>query len=195
VLFGCSYTFKASFVSEIVDVIFRKRTESLIEFAVKFGIEFPWPICSALQWFDSVLGVDSMGTEDNDSVRDETAIRIHRITGVELYRCHGYLEHLSLAHLSKLFWASGQQPGPMFHDPLEDDPQIAPIIKQVEAEAEVLAQQEFERLLARHGLPTDLHPGMGRCHHVWGIMGTILRERHGIDWLSPARMNPWVNID
>ena len=138
---------------------------------------------------------DNVSTEENDSPIHETVMRIHRATGVPIARCQQHLEHLPLAHLSKLFCAVSQQQGRMFHDPLEDDPALAAIIKQVESEAEVLAVEEFEEFLRESGLPSGLTPGMGRCHHIWGIMQKLLRERHGIDWLTPAEMNPWVNID
>jgi len=36
---------------------------------------------------------------------------------------------------------------------------------------------------------------MGRCHGVWKKMKEILRTEHGIEWYSPAEMNPKVAFD
>lgn len=65
-----------------------------------------------------------------------------------------------------------------YHDPLEDDPVHGPVIKQVMDE--VIERSEGRRL---------------RCHSLWFETDRILRERHGITWFSPSRMNPGTIYD
>ena len=40
------------------------------------------------------------------------------------------------------------------------------------------------------------HPrGMGFCHACWHERAAVLSEQFGIEWRSPARMNPRVLFD
>lgn len=41
----------------------------------------------------------------------------------------------------------------------------------------------------------DRRRGMGFCHLFWRTKKRILREKYGIDWLSPSDMNPMVKFD
>lgn len=73
--------------------------------------------------------------------------------------------------------------GRLHHDPQEDDPELRPLIDAAEQEAEA-------QLLAEgHGL------SLGFCHLLWPLQQTILREKHGIHWQTPAEMNPDVIFD
>jgi hypothetical protein len=65
------------------------------------------------------------------------------------------------------------------HDPIEDAPEIKPIMRDVERRA------EKESLIV----------GMGRCHDVWGRMRQILKTEHGIVWYSPSQMNTCILFD
>ncbi|NQS72554.1 MAG: hypothetical protein HQQ73_10465 [Desulfobulbaceae bacterium] len=53
------------------------------------------------------------------------------------------------------------------------------------------AKREAEKLL-KHD---PLRGQMGFCHLYWTIVKRILWEKHGIDWKSPAEMNPDVFFD
>lgn len=66
-----------------------------------------------------------------------------------------------------------RNPEAELHDPIEDNPRIRPIIREVERRAE----------------KESMVPGMGRCHDVWARMGRILKNEHGIIWYPPSRMN------
>ena len=59
------------------------------------------------------------------------------------------------------------------HDPIEDAPDIRPIVRQVERRAEKESAIQ----------------GMGLCHDVWGRMRDILKNEHGIVWYPPSRIN------
>ncbi len=65
-----------------------------------------------------------------------------------------------------------------YHDPLEDDPEMGPLIRQVKEEVEV---KNAGRKL--------------RCRSLWYEIATTLRERHGIIWFPPSAMNPGVLYD
>lgn len=65
------------------------------------------------------------------------------------------------------------------HDPIEDDPELQPIL----AEAAAIAEAEVP------------DTGMGWCHSVWERQQRILRSRYSIEWFSPADMNPGVFYD
>jgi hypothetical protein len=66
-----------------------------------------------------------------------------------------------------------------FHDPIEDDPDIKPIMRAVERRA------EKESPIV----------GMGRCHDVWSRMRQILKTEHGIVWYPPSQMNTHILFD
>ncbi len=72
--------------------------------------------------------------------------------------------------------------GEMLHDPIEDEPQMAAVLAQAEAQAEV-------------GVPSAAKEKMGYCHVLWQRKAEILRSRFGVVWYSPADMNPYVLID
>jgi hypothetical protein len=68
------------------------------------------------------------------------------------------------------------------HDPLEDDPRWAAVVRAAEARAQALAQAR--------GID-----GMGACHFIWREQERILREEHGLAWWSPAHLNPTTMYD
>ncbi len=66
-------------------------------------------------------------------------------------------------------------------DPIELTPEWKKINKEVEKELDELFK--------------DHHRGMGFCHLYWHEKRRILKEKYGIDWHSPAQMNPRVIFD
>lgn len=66
------------------------------------------------------------------------------------------------------------------------DPKLKAIIKQAEKEAE-------EEVARRFG--GKLPAGLGLCHSLWGEQKRILKEKHNIDWKTPAEMNPYIIFD
>ena len=65
------------------------------------------------------------------------------------------------------------------YDPKEDDPKFTLIIDQAEEEA---------------GKNLEDYNGheIGFCYRYWSEIQHILKEKHGIDWKSPAEMNPYM---
>jgi hypothetical protein len=72
------------------------------------------------------------------------------------------------------------------HDPIEDDPKFKSIIEAAgrEAEAELANEPKAIRI-----------GGDGYCHQFWSTKTRILKEKYGVDWKSPAEMNPDVLFD
>ena len=70
--------------------------------------------------------------------------------------------------------------GGFYHDPIEDDPKIGPIVQAAydRAESEITPQLVW-----------------GRCHSTWMLVRRILEEDHGIIWYSPSSMNPGTRFD
>jgi hypothetical protein len=79
--------------------------------------------------------------------------------------------------LRRIQQARGSQrqhdPHAELHDPIEDNPRVHQIVREVERRAEKESTIQ----------------GMGRCHEVWGRMQRILKSEHGIVWYPPSRMN------
>lgn len=71
-------------------------------------------------------------------------------------------------------------------DPKERNPKYSDIIKQADKEA----QQE---LLNKFG--SGIAQKEGYCHMLWDTQQRILEEKYGIEWKSPAEMNPGVLFD
>jgi hypothetical protein len=65
-----------------------------------------------------------------------------------------------------------------YYDPIEDEPEYKKIIDEVRIEAENKYPKEE----------------LGRCSYIWWYMEEKLPQQ-GIDWLSPATMNPHIRFD
>jgi hypothetical protein len=68
-------------------------------------------------------------------------------------------------------------------DPQERDPKKKKLIKAAEAEAEYSMEQDGTIELG------------GACHILWGRQQDILKEKYGINWRTPADMNPDIMFD
>jgi hypothetical protein len=66
-------------------------------------------------------------------------------------------------------------------DPIED----ALKFKEILAQADEAAEEELE----------DEPHGLGFCHVFWATKKRILKTKYGIDWKSPAEMNPNVDFE
>lgn len=66
-------------------------------------------------------------------------------------------------------------------DPVENTEKYKAIIDDVE--------RELDEMLK------DYPKGMGFCHHYWHCKRVLLKEKYGIEWRSPAMMNPRVMFD
>lgn len=41
----------------------------------------------------------------------------------------------------------------------------------------------------------QLYERFGSCHELWDIQQKLLKEKHNIDWRTPAEMNPHITFD
>jgi len=54
---------------------------------------------------------------------------------------------------------------------------------------------------AKRLMPDDLEQAaqvfiqLGSCHRLWDMQKTILKEKYGITWYSPAELNPEIKYD
>jgi hypothetical protein len=69
------------------------------------------------------------------------------------------------------------------HDPVEDDPRFDEAFKTIDS--------EVEKALLNH--PLKGH--MGFIHIVWETKQQLLKYNYGIEWQTPAEMNPQVIFD
>ena len=69
--------------------------------------------------------------------------------------------------------------GEFLSDPIERDPIFRGLIEEAAVRAESNVKYE----------------GRGLCHIIWAEQARILKEENGIDWYSPAEMNPWIMFD
>jgi hypothetical protein len=70
---------------------------------------------------------------------------------------------------------------PIRHDPIEDDPHLRPIFRAADKEA--------------HDAWKDVPQHLGTIHGYWGTKKRILRDKYGIEWRTPAELNPKVAFD
>ena len=68
-------------------------------------------------------------------------------------------------------------------DPLDDDPDYSPLIQAVEERVNLELEAEGR------------NRGFGSCHMVWWKKKRILWEEYGIDWKTPAELNPHIIYD
>ncbi len=66
------------------------------------------------------------------------------------------------------------------YDPVEDTPEFQAIKDELE-----------KKIVAKIGE----NRGMGYCHLYWATKREILKQDYGIEWKSPAVLNPRVHFD
>lgn len=77
--------------------------------------------------------------------------------------------------------------GGLKHDPIEDTVEYKRVIAEVNQEV----NQEVDRFMEEHHNKVLL----GACHIDWAAKKRILKDKHDIDWKTPAEMNPIVCFD
>ena len=115
-----------------------------------------------------------MPDADTDVTADDVLV-LRKATGLGISDCRRFLLGLPVARRQRVLLAARTQVGTL-HDPIEDDPSLSDVFGTVRREVE----QRSDGKRAR-----------GR----WRLMQEILRERYGIDWMTPAEMNPGCAFD
>jgi len=125
--------------------------------------------------------------------------RIREATGMGWLESRMFLAGRPAAFSERIITAKEKQKDRLLHDPIEDDPAFAVQF----ADAKRMAQEVFQSWVAkrnadylRRGMTNMVseHP-RGGCHFLWREMKRILLEKYGIEWFTPAEMNPGVIFD
>ena len=88
-------------------------------------------------------------------------------------------------------------------EPIEDDdPIIVEFFKTLRADNKAQDEIRKKRIEeAKELLPTDptraaqLLSKLGSCHTLWSLQKTILKEKYGITWYTPAELHPDIKYD
>lgn len=88
-------------------------------------------------------------------------------------------------------------------EPIEDDdPVTVEFFKTLRTDLKAqdeLRKKQIEE--AKKLLPTDparaaeLLSQLGSCHTLWSLQKTILKEKYGITWYTPAELHPEIKFD
>lgn len=71
----------------------------------------------------------------------------------------------------------------LYYDPVEDDPRYADVFKKI--------NDEVNEALTEH----PKKGSMGFVHIIWEMKKQILKQKYGINWKTPAELNPQVMFD
>lgn len=147
-------------------------------------------------WYDSGMQEKS----DNDRVSAELVVRFHRAVDLPLLKARQFLEQLAPADRLRLVETVESNPGRLLHDPIEDHPEIGPIVERVQLEVTHEVRERHRIRIAEleqtsPALSATLRSGRGLSHQIWHSAKQRLRDEYGIEWRSPAEMNPWVMFD
>ena len=88
-------------------------------------------------------------------------------------------------------------------EPIEDDdPIMVEFFKTLRADNKAQDEIRKKRIEeAKELLPTDptraaqLLSKLGSCHTLWSLQKTILKEKYGITWYTPAELHPDIRYD
>ena len=103
-----------------------------------------------------------------------------RATGFTMSEARSILENMSPKLRTRVLLAvQTQDSDEGLSDPIEYDEVFGQLVKAAAVKAE---QNVKDR-------------GRGACHMIWEEQARILKEEHGIDWYTPAEMNPFNCYD
>jgi len=118
----------------------------------------------------------------------KNVIAVHKATGLTVFRAKQFILYNPDELCARIIKAKSNALG--LYDPIEDDPSLSAQISEAKAEDEKIV----DRMQAERGLDKSLCY-FGWCHTYWRETKRILRDRFGIEWFSPAEMNPGVKYD
>ena len=115
----------------------------------------------------------------------DCVMRVHRATHLGILEARQFIATQPAQLTERILRAAEIQAGVRpLRDPIEDAPATAAAV------AAALARAAVET-------DADLRPGYfrGRCYAEWHRAERILRQDFGLEWYSPARMNPGCCFD
>lgn len=117
----------------------------------------------------------------------KNVIAVHKATGLTVFRAKQFILY-NPKLCARIIKAKSNSLG--LYDPIEDEPSLLVQISEAKAEAE----KTVDRMKAEIGL--DKSPcHFSWCYTYWCETKRILRDRFGIEWFSPAEMNPRVKYE
>ena len=134
------------------------------------------------------------------AVDNQLVMRLRRATGLPVLVAKRQLEKFTPEEqLACIVTAENRSTG-IRRDPLEADEAIGPIIRDVMTTVVESVRHEHERRIEemRKTDPTManfLSTGRGMCHRIWSETKLQLKSEHGIEWRSPAELNPDTMFD
>lgn len=133
-------------------------------------------------------------------VTNELVMRLRRATGLPFLEAKRLLTTKPIEEQHTYVEAVENAQNGVINDPIENDPEVGPIIKTVMETVATQVQEEHDNYIARfeQTSPTvaDLfRSGRGLCQAIWHQTKQKLKNEHGIDWKTPAEMTPWIHID
>jgi hypothetical protein len=133
-------------------------------------------------------------------VDNQLVMRFRRVTGLPVLVAKRELEEFSPEEQLARIVKAESRPSGICRDPLEESETIGPIIRDVMKVVAERVRQEHERRIEelRKTDPTMagfLSNGRGMCHRIWHETKLQLELVHGIEWRSPAELNPDAMFD
>ncbi len=136
----------------------------------------------------------------NHRVDNQLVMRFRRATGLPVLFAKQKLQQLDPKEQLACIIDAENHPSGIIYDPLEQDDTAGPIIRDVMASVTERVQLEHERRIDELRM-TDpamaefLSTGRGMCHRIWHETRLLLESEHGIEWRSPADLNPNTIFD
>jgi hypothetical protein len=130
-------------------------------------------------------------------VQADLVMKFRAVTGSPVLEAKRFLSQFPPERQGEYLAAAERYSGQELHDPVEDDPEIRPLFAAICEEArqdvEVWYQQRQEYLAASSpAVAGVLAARRGWCYRYWARVKELMRERHNIDWKTPAEMNPGI---
>ena len=123
-------------------------------------------------------------------------MRFRRATGLGVLRAREFLTREPRDLWERILEAAEARPtGVYLRDPMESHPEFGPVISRVLEEVRVEAEQAHRVRVAEleetsPAFTVIFRYPRGLCHHIWRDAQERLRKEHGIEWRTPAEMNP-----
>jgi hypothetical protein len=143
---------------------------------------------------------DEHESQQSYPVQADLVMKFRAATGSPVEQAQWFLSQFSPERQGGYVEAAERYHGQELHDPVEDNPEIrllfAAICEEAQQEIEVWQRQQQEDRAAHSSVASAQFDGRrGLGHRYWARVKVLMRERHGIDWKTPAEMNPWSVFD
>ena len=136
------------------------------------------------------------------TVSAKLVMRLRRATGLPVLAAKRALLDCDVADRLEYVIATENRPlrNGNARDPQEDDELLGPIIRATLDSVTKRVIREYDKHIARMRedspvMADFLSPRRGICHRIWRETKQQLVEDHGIDWLTPAEVNPGTVFD